>query len=107
MLPQKLVASNIGVTYDNASIDASIERVATHPGGKNRHTKNYTPKGKVGDVKIVSTHTSGDGLVIVENEQPYRDSIDPNNITVAIVNEAGNSHCGFGAGDSRLTHLLP
>jgi len=86
---------NIGVTYDNASIDTDIERVATHPGGANRHTKNYTPKGKVGDVKIVSTHTSGDGLVIVENEQVYRDSIDPGNITVAIVNEAGNTHCGF------------
>jgi hypothetical protein len=49
----------------------------------------------VGDVKIVATHTSGDGRVIVEQEQPYRDSIDPNNITVAVVNEAGNTHCGF------------
>jgi len=90
---------NIGVTYDNAPIDAAIERVATQPGGANRHDRNYTPKGKVGDVKIVSVHTSGDGLVIVENEQPYRDSIDPSNLTVAIVNEAGNTHCGFGAGE--------
>ena len=65
------------------------------PGGANRHGKNYTPKGNVGDVKIVSTHTSGDGLVIVENEQVYGDLVDPGNITVAIVNESGNTHCGF------------
>lgn len=90
---------NVGVTYDNASIDASIERVAAQPGAANRNTKNYTPKGNVGDVKIVSIHTDGDGLVIVEQEQPYRDSINPGNITVAIVNEAGNTHCGFTGGE--------
>jgi hypothetical protein len=86
---------NIGVAYEDAGIDADIERVAAHPGGKVRHSKNYTPSGKVGDVKIVSTHTSGDGLVIVEQQQPYQDSVDPANITVAVVNEAGNTHCGF------------
>jgi hypothetical protein len=51
--------------------------------------------GNVGNVKIVSTHTSGDGLVIVAQEQPYRDSVPASNITVAVVNEAGNTHCGF------------
>ena len=86
---------NIGVTYDDPGIDADIERVATQPGGKNRHTKNFTPKGKVGNTKIVSIHTSGDGLVIVEQEQPYQDSIDSSKITVAVVNESGNTHCGF------------
>lgn len=86
---------NIGVAYDNASIDSTIERVATQPGAENRHKKNYIAKGNIGDVKVVSTHTSGDGLVIVEQQQPYRDSVDPDNITVAVVNEAGNTHCGF------------
>lgn len=90
---------NIGVTYDNASIDASIQRVAAHPGAKNRHEKNYTPAGKIGDVKVVSVHTDGDGLVIIEQEQPYVDSVNPANITLAVVNEAGNTHCGFGAGE--------
>jgi hypothetical protein len=86
---------NVGVAYENASINSTIERVATHPGAANRHKKNYTAKGNIGDVKVVSTHTSGDGLVIVEQQQPYRDSVDPDNITVAVVNEAGNTHCGF------------
>ena len=87
---------NIGVTYNDAEVNADVERVATHPGGKNRHTKNFTASGKVGDVKIISTHTSGDGLVIVEQQQPYRDSVPAGNLTVAVVNEQPvESHCGF------------
>jgi hypothetical protein len=98
-LDGKQGVGNIGVAYDNASIDAAIERVSVHPGAANRHGNNFTAKGNVGDVKIVSIHTDGDGLVIVEQEQPYRDSVDPDNITVAVVNEAGNTHCGFGGGE--------
>jgi len=94
-LDGKQGVGNIGVAYEDATIDSTIERVAAHPGGAVRHRMNYTPNGKVGDVKIVSTHTSGDGLVIVEQEQTYRDLIDPDNLTVAIANEAGNTHCGF------------
>jgi hypothetical protein len=94
-LDGKQGVGNIGVPYEDPTIEATIERVATHPGGENRHKKNFTPKGKVGDVKIVSTHTSGDGLVIVEQQQPYQDSVPAANLTVAVVNEAGNTHCGF------------
>jgi hypothetical protein len=90
---------NIGVAYEDAGIDATIERVAAHPGGANRHKKNYTPKGNVGSVKIVSTHTDGDGLVIVEQEQTYQDIVPAANLTVAVVNEAGNTHCGFTGGE--------
>ncbi|MFQ5416175.1 MAG: hypothetical protein ACE5FL_03895 [Myxococcota bacterium] len=90
---------NIGVVYENAAIDASIERVAAEKKAAKRHKKNFTPKGKVHGVKIVSIHTDGDGLVIVEQEQTYQDVVKPGNLTVAVVNEAGNTHCGFGAGE--------
>ena len=90
---------NIGVQYDNAIVDATIERVAAHPGGANRNEKNYTPTGKVGDVKIISTHTSGDGLVLVEHQQTYQDVVPASNLTVAIVNEEGNTHCGYSAAE--------
>jgi hypothetical protein len=87
---------NIGVTYPDPDIDNAIERVAVNPGAANRLEKNFTPKGNVGDVKIVSIHTSGDGLVIVENEKEYQDVVPASNLTVAIVNEAPlSSHCGF------------
>ncbi|MBW2578093.1 MAG: hypothetical protein JRE38_08500 [Deltaproteobacteria bacterium] len=86
---------NIGVTYDVPAIDASIERVATNPGGANRLGRNYTPSGVVGDVKIVSMHTDQDGLVIVENESEYASVVPASNLTTAIVVEAAPSHCGF------------
>lgn len=92
---------NIGVTYPDPVIDAAIQRVAANPGGANRLARNFTPKGDVGDVKIVSIHTSGDGLVLVENEKEYQDVVPASNLTVAIVDEAPlNSHCGFNGAET-------
>jgi poly(3-hydroxybutyrate) depolymerase len=87
--------TNIGVTYSDPAIDAAIERVAAEKKARKRLQRNFTPKGDVGDTKIVSIHTDGDGLVIVEQEQPYRDIVPASNLTIAIVDEAGNTHCGF------------
>ena len=87
--------TNIGVTYTDAAVDAAIQRVAADQQARKRLQRNFTPKGHVGDTKIVSIHTDGDGLVIVEQEQPYRDTVPASNLTIAIVDEAGNTHCGF------------
>ena len=59
------------------------------------HNKYFTPRGDVGAVRIVSLHTDGDGLVIVENEKEYADVVPAGNLTTAIVDEAENTHCGF------------
>jgi hypothetical protein len=69
------------------------------PGGRNRLEKSFTPEGQVGDVKIVSLHTDGDGLVIVENEKEYQDVVPGANLTTAIVDAAGNPHCAFTGGE--------
>jgi hypothetical protein len=87
---------NANVNYDNGGfIDTNIQRVSTNPGAVNRVNKYFTPGGNVGAVKIVSLHTDGDGLVIVENEKEYADVVPAGNLTTAIVDEAGNTHCGF------------
>jgi hypothetical protein len=87
---------NANVNYDNGGfIDTNIQRVSTVPGAVNRVKKYFTPGGSVGAVKIVSLHTDGDGLVIVENEKEYADVVPAGNLTTAIVDEAGNTHCGF------------
>jgi len=87
--------SNIDVTYNDPAIDAAIERVTPDKNGRNRLQKNFTPKGHVGATKIVSIHTDGDGLVIVENESEYQSVVPASNLTVGIVDEVGNTHCGF------------
>jgi hypothetical protein len=87
---------NANVNYDNGGfIDTNIQRVSTNPGAVNRVKKYFTPGGDVGAVKVVSLHTDGDGLVIVENEKEYADVVPAGNLTTAIVDEAGNTHCGF------------
>jgi hypothetical protein len=87
--------SNIGVTYTDPAVDAAIERVTPDNRARKKLQRNYTPKGEVGTTKIVSVHTDGDGLVLVEQQQPYVDSVPASNISLAIVNEAGATHCGF------------
>ena len=87
--------SNIGVTYPDAGINASIQRVTPDNQARKRLQRYFTPKGDVGATKIVSIHTDGDGLIIVENESEYQSVVPASNLTVGIVNEAGNTHCGF------------
>ena len=92
---------NANVNYDNGGfIDTNITRVSTSPGPANRLGKYFTPQGNVGSTKIVSLHTDGDGLVIVENEKEYADVVPAANLTTAIVDEAGNTHCGFTASET-------
>ncbi|HEY8156930.1 MAG TPA: hypothetical protein VII72_22585 [Myxococcota bacterium] len=86
---------NIGVTYNDAGINASIQRVAANNKAAKELDKNYTPKGEVNATKTVSIHTDGDGLVIVENEKEYADVVPASQLSTAIVDEAGNTHCGF------------
>jgi hypothetical protein len=86
---------NAGVTYPDAGIDAAIQRVAADKQAAKDLERNFTPKGEVGATKIVSIHTDGDGLVIVEQEKEYQDVVSASNLSVGIVNEAGNTHCGF------------
>ncbi len=86
---------NIGVTYNDPGIDATIQRVAYDNKVNKDLGKNFTPKGEVNATKIVSIHTDGDGLVIVEQEKEYQDVVPAANLTTGIVDEAGNTHCGF------------
>jgi hypothetical protein len=86
---------NANVDYGDAAINAAIERTEPRKRDAARLRKNWTPKGRVGDVKIVSIHTDKDGLVIVENESEYASKVPAKNLTVGIVVEEAPSHCGF------------
>jgi hypothetical protein len=102
--PRKLAGhigtGNAGVYYEDPLVDATIERVAPHPGAQNRLARRYTPTGDVGATKIVSLHTDKDGLVVVENESAYAAVVPAGNLTTAIVVEAAPTHCGFTAAET-------
>jgi hypothetical protein len=93
--------TNIGVTYNDAAVDAAIERVTADQQARKDLGRNFTPKGEVGATKIVSLHTDDDGLAIVENEKEYQDVVPAANLTVAVVDEPGPTHCSFNGVERR------
>lgn len=86
---------NRNVDYGNALINATIPRVGARPAARQRLRKNYTPTGRVGNVKIVSIHTDKDGLILLENESMYASVVPRSRLTVGVVQEAVPTHCGF------------
>ena len=88
--------SNIGVDYGDPTINQAATRVASLPSSKKLLSSNFTPTGNVKNTKIISIHTSHDGLVKVENQESLRNLIPTSKITVAVVDATRNrSHCGF------------
>ncbi len=86
---------NESVVYGDPAIDAAIERVAAKPKAERRLGRNFTPDGDVGDARIISLHTSKDGLVIVENQSEYAAVVPAGNLTVGVAVERQPTHCGF------------
>lgn len=86
---------NRGVTYPDAGINAAIARVDADRFAALDLNLNFTPGGRVGNTKIVSTHTDKDGLVLVEHQSSYAAVVPGNQLTQAIVVEDEPSHCGY------------
>ncbi len=88
--------SNIGVDYNDGSINQAALRNFALPSALESLLANYTPNGNVGDTKIVSIHTSHDGLVRVQNQYALQTLISSDQLTVAVVDDSESpSHCGF------------
>ncbi len=81
--------------YGDADINSMIERVQADPFDKYDLERNYTPRGRVADTRIISLHTDKDGLVLLENESVFASIMPQGNLTTAVVVEEEGSHCGF------------
>jgi pimeloyl-ACP methyl ester carboxylesterase len=91
----KIGTGNRNVDYGDAAVNEAIERVRPKKKKARKLARHFTPKGRVGDVKIISLHTDKDGLVIVENESEYAAVVPARNLTTAVVVEDQPSHCLF------------
>ncbi len=102
--PNKLAGvqalGNADVDYGDPAVNAGITRVTADPTAAALLADNYTPTGKVDDVKIVSIHTDKDGLVLVEQESDYAAKVPAANFTVGIIVEDEPSHCDFSAAET-------
>ena len=80
--------SNIGVDYGDPTINRAATRVASLPSSKKLLSSNFTPTGNIKNTKIISIHTSHDGLVKVENQESLRNLIPASQLTVAVVDDS-------------------
>lgn len=87
--------SNLGVDYNDATINANILRIQGDPFASLYFRDVSDFRGHIGAAKIISVHTSKDQLVIPANEQVLAQTVPSSQLTVALVNESTPTHCGF------------
>jgi hypothetical protein len=92
--------TNIGVYYtgsdDDETLNAQVERYASDPDAVDFLVSAYDPQGTVA-APILTIHTIGDGLVIVENEQAYLETLQEAGTDDLLQQNYVNDdrHCGF------------
>lgn len=93
--------SNTGIDYGDSVINQLVQRNAALPSARQLLSANYTPTGATGGARIVSIHTSRDGLVSVDNQQFFAGLVAADRISTAVVVEEEPSHCGFSYPEGR------
>lgn len=97
--PRKLnegnALGNVGVVYPDPEINDKIARIAPDPFAALNLRLNFTPTGRVGNTKVLTTHTDKDGLVFVEHQTEYLRRMPPENVVSAVVVEDTPSHCEY------------
>jgi pimeloyl-ACP methyl ester carboxylesterase len=87
--------AGLSLSVDVTRLDAS-RRIAADPNAEAYLVKNVVFNGDI-SVPVLSMHTTGDGLVVPENEQAYRSAVDRaghgNLLRQVFVHRAG--HCTF------------
>ncbi len=86
---------NVAVDYGEEQLNRRIRRNIGLPAARRALARNYTPSGAVGDTRIVSIHTSKDGIVAVENQSVLQSLTAAEQLTVGVVDETVAGHCGF------------
>ncbi|MCY4264823.1 MAG: hypothetical protein OXE78_08205 [Gammaproteobacteria bacterium] len=86
---------NVAVNYGDEQVNRDIVRSIGLPAARRALAQNYTPSGAIGDTRIISIHTSKDGIVSVENQSALQSLVAPEQLTVGVVAESVPSHCDF------------
>ena len=86
---------NVAVDYGDERINRRIRRSIGLPAARRALARNYIPAGAVGDTRIVSIHTSKDGIVPVENQSVLQSLLPREQLSVGVIAESTPSHCDF------------
>ena len=86
---------NVAVDYGDAQINRRIRRSIGLPAARRALARNYVPSGALGDTRIVSIHTSKDGIVPVENQSALLSLLPQERLSIGVIAESTPSHCDF------------
>ena len=87
--------TNIGVDYNDATLNADIARIEAEPFGALYFHWSSDFRGNIGTAKVISVQTSMDQLVIPANQYVLRQTLPSTQLTSGIVAETSPTHCGF------------
>jgi hypothetical protein len=101
-------ALNYRQPFDTRAIDladtelnASVRRLRANPFDRFDLNRHYSPTGRIGNAKLLTITTSGDGLIVPEHLRYFENMIPTDQWRRALVQESSPSHCGFN--DAELT----
>ncbi len=86
---------NVAVDYGDEQVNRRVTRNIGLPAARRALAGNFTPTGAIGGTRIVSIHTSKDGIVAVENQSVLQALVAPEQLSVGVVAESTPSHCDF------------
>jgi len=92
---ERAAISSANVVYPDAIVQRDIRRVTADVFAKLDLKRHFTPTGQVGSAKVLTTHTSGDGLVVPENVRALEGKLPVAQWSRAFVVESNASHCGY------------
>jgi len=88
--------TNIGVDYNDVTINANIARISGDPFASLYFRWASDFRGRIDPAtRVVSIQTSRDQLVIPANQYVLRQTLPAVQLTSALVNESTPTHCGF------------
>lgn len=94
-MAQVPAVSSRNVNYGDASVDRDIRRVSADAFGNLDLLRHFAPSGQVGNAKVLTTHTSRDGLVVPEHARALEGKLPAAQWSQAFVVESSPSHCGY------------
>lgn len=92
---ERAALGNRNVVYPEPRIERDIRRVDADAFAALDLARHFTPSGRIGQARVLSTHTSRDGLVVPEHGRALTGLIPPAQWAQAYVVESGPSHCGY------------
>lgn len=87
--------STRNVVYGDPIVERDIRRVSADAFAHLDLLRHFAPLGQVGGAKVLTTHTSRDGLVVPEHARALEGKLPAAQWTRAFVVENSPSHCGY------------